>query len=247
MKRFRLSEGIDSMGANQLSKLYNVDIHAVLKWIRKGWLKAERTGTTGDNHDRYHITTENVRAFIYEHPELIELSKLERAGSKMWLLELVSAGRISEGLDGPVGKIVVASIPMPGAAPVPAPDRTVVLYGERLTLAALAEISGRPAAELLHRIDGLGLSVNDAAFGDESAAPVGPPAPAAVTLSIVAQILALMKGHRAKPEQLAGWTELPLEVVERVLRGEAALVLPAMMTMVQTLNADLTVSVTLRK
>ncbi len=161
LNRFRLRQNIDSYTAQALAKLLNVDIHKVSRWIAEGMLRAERRKGTGGNHDRHHITTADVRAFLLAHPEQYELSKIERTGSKMWFLEMITFGRISE--DG---------APTTSSSALDNPDRTVNLAGERVTLSALSDICGRPVADLLHRIDGLGMSVQEAAFGEARAVVV---------------------------------------------------------------------------
>lgn len=167
LNRYQLRKNIDSYTAQAVARLLNVDFHKVSRWIADRMLRAERRKGTGGNDDRHHITTADVRSFLLAHPEQYELGKLERAGSKMWFLEMVTLGRISE--DG-----------APAAETLSSPDRTVNLAGERVTLPALADICGRSVANLIHRIDGLGMSVQEAAFGAGSHDSQVPSKPVAV-------------------------------------------------------------------
>lgn len=167
INRQRVRQHIDGVTAQGLAKLLNIDVHAVLRWIERGWLPKERAGLSseaGNHHNRHHLTTAAIRKFLYEHPEVIELGKLERVGSKMWFLEMITEGRISENGD---------------AAPQASvdPERTLPLAGQRVSPQALADICGRPVGELLHRIDGLGMSVQEAAFGSLLPPAVTPPLP----------------------------------------------------------------------
>ncbi len=150
LKRFRVREQIDSMNANGLAELLGVDIHAVLRWIADGSLRAERSGTRGDNHDVWHMSNADVRAFLLSHPHLYTLTNLERAGSKLWFMELIVLQSANDGGHG-------------GASG----ERLFCLAGERVPLSTLADLSGRPGATILHRIDMLGMSVEEATFGGD--------------------------------------------------------------------------------
>jgi hypothetical protein len=225
-KRQRLRATIDGMSAQALANLLDKDVKAITRWIADGDLAAERAGVTGDNHDPFHITTAQIRAFLLRFPERIELGRLERVGSKMWFLEMVTGGRITESGAPALG--------VPSA-----PERTVSLCGERVTLSALADISGRSVGALLARLDNEGRSVDDAAFGPEGMAADDGPCCAAAAVAL----RKLMAKHRARAEHLAGWTKLPLGVVERCLRGAVPLQAPAMQRVVEALDAEMTVTI----
>lgn len=243
LNRFKLREAIDGYSAQGLARMLDVDSHAVLRWIAEGKLGSERAGTTGDNHDKHHITTAAVRTFLLAHPEHVELGKLERVGSKRWYLALVTGGQISEDGDAcPTGG--TAAPPLPSAQGQSAAERTVALYGERLTLTALATICGRDVPVLLHRIDGLGMSVQDAAFGQD---PAGEPdqvaSPRPVDVAAGKALRALMRRHRAKPVDVAGWTGVPVGVVERMLAGTWPMVAGGLLAAVAQLDGDVEVVV----
>jgi len=236
LKRRELRRTLGGMTAQSLANQLGVDVHKVLGWIKSKLLAAERRGTTGDNHDAWYITTEAIRAFLLAHPEDVELTKLERVGSKMWFLDMITGGRIPEG--GEAAPALAQAMPQ-------AADRTVALAGERVTISTLAEISGRPVAALLHRIDGLGMSVEQAAFGDDEAAPAGEPT--VEGRAVAAQLLALMRRHRAKPRDLVAWTGTPLPIVERILAGVLPLLPGPLASAVQKLDGEIAITITPKK
>jgi hypothetical protein len=121
----------------------------------------------------------------------------------------------------------------------------VCLYGEHLSLSALAEISGRSTGELLTRIDGEGRSVEDAAFGTDGQVPELPAGP--MTEMVAAVLARLMGRHRARPEDVVRWTELPAETVARCLRGVVPLQAPAMERVVGSLDAEMLVTIEPKK
>lgn len=241
LKRTRIRDQIGGMTAHGLAEQLGVDGKTVLRWIAHGHLRAERTGTTGDNHDRYYIADASIRTFLLEHPEMVELSKLERVGSKMWFLEMITGGRIAENQ---------APVPTPAVASSPAAERTVPLAGERVTIAALADICGRSPQVLLHRLDVLGLSVHDAAFGPDDGSAEAPSSTATsspATEAVVAQVRALMRKHRARAADLARWTKLPLRLVEQLLEGRLPLFTPTLLAVVETLDGVVDVTIAPRR
>jgi hypothetical protein len=95
LKRKRLDLVRDPGGysAYSLSKLCGIDQHGVMRWIALGWLAAEKRGTNrteqqgGDSH---FIRIEDVQRFIWEHPDEMDLRRVE----PRWFLNLVSDGKI---------------------------------------------------------------------------------------------------------------------------------------------------------
>lgn len=225
LKRLRVRETIDGATAHGLADLMGIDVHAVCRWIERGWLEANRTGAQRKGRDvTWYITTDAIRRFLRAHPEVIDFGKIERAGSKAWLLEMLTGA-------APTDQGTTAT------APATAVERTVPLYGERVTIQALADISGRSVEELLHRLDGLGLSVIDAAFGPAEVRPVTG-TPSDLTRVIQAGLRALMKRHRASPRDVGRWTEQPESVVRALLDGAAPLIVPAVERMLHALRAE---------
>lgn len=259
MRRSRLHEQIDGYTAQALAELFDVDVHKVLRWIRLGQLVGQRSGTTGDNHDRWYITNEAVRDFCFAYPEQVELTKIERVGSKDWYLDLITYGRTSQ--DNPGAPSASAAGTGKGTLPAlgPAPattrtitggaDRTVELYGEQVTLTALAQMSGKTVVDLLHRIDGLKMPPNKAAFGAVTPEQPAPLVPMVDGLgeSLGAQLGALLKKHRCKPADVARWTTLPPGLIVAALSGEATLVSPALMRIVEVLDGEIAISITPKK
>jgi hypothetical protein len=79
---------------NALAALFGVDNHKVYGWIEAGLLRGERRETARTERqggDSYWICREDVRAFVFQHPDEYDLGKVE----KWWFLSLVTDGRIS--------------------------------------------------------------------------------------------------------------------------------------------------------
>ena len=93
-KRIGLIHADGRHSPTELAKLCGIDAHGVMRWIERGWLKAEKRGTVrtpqqgGDSSTVLHA---DVQAFVWEHPDEIDIRKVERR----WFLNLVSDGRIS--------------------------------------------------------------------------------------------------------------------------------------------------------
>jgi hypothetical protein len=243
LKRFHVREKIDSMTAQGLAQMLGIDVHGVMRWIDLGWLRAERSGTRGDNHDRWHITTDAAREFLLAHPEQYELSKLERAGSRMWYLELVTSGLVSE--DGAPRPAAGASSPAGHAPGALLPERTFALCGERVSLAALAQISGRTAAEILERVDGRGMSVENAAFGADAAPKRTLPTQAA--RAVGQGLRALLVEQRRRPIDVARQLEAPPLLVRRMLEGSLSPFHPLLLSMLAALEGAIEVDIRQQK
>jgi hypothetical protein len=117
--------------ATGLSKLVGVDAHVITGWIEHEWLKAggratERTARQGG--DPHEIWPYDVYEFIREHPEEIDLRKVDQG----WFLELMlhpekrtrSEEAIGEQVDTAIAKTLLDSrrqlrTPLPSALSVP--------------------------------------------------------------------------------------------------------------------------------
>lgn len=233
LRRTEVRTKIDGMTARGFARMLSVDDHAVTGWIHKGLLSAEKKGYGAGNEmrDQYHITTGGIRSFFLTHPDLVDFAKLERNGNKLWFLEIVTGGRISETTDVPDA---VATAPVS----VDSLDRTVALYGERVTLPALADISGRSVAVLLHCIDGQGMGVEQAAFGQDGEVPL-PHEPDPVDVELGMQLQILAKKCRAGAQSIAVWADLPEVVVEHALAGTLPMVTPALAAIVEKLHGEI--------
>lgn len=93
-KRMDLLQSVDGYSAHHLAGLMGVDDHKVVRWIKAGWLKAQRRGqarTPGQGGDAWYIAHDEVRRFVLRHPdELPDLGKADR----LWLLDLLTNGAI---------------------------------------------------------------------------------------------------------------------------------------------------------
>lgn len=91
-KRLKLKSTLDGWGMRQLAKLFGVDDHKISVWSRRGMLKTHRTGITVGQNEKLFIHRDEVRRFILNHPDEVDLAKCE----KFWLLDIVSGGKLCE-------------------------------------------------------------------------------------------------------------------------------------------------------
>lgn len=78
--------------ANQLAKLLGVDLKVVTRWCGMGWLPAARRGTERtelQGGDHWWIARKDLRQFVLEHVERVELRKIT---DSRWFVDLI-AGR----------------------------------------------------------------------------------------------------------------------------------------------------------
>jgi hypothetical protein len=81
----RVSEGYTM---RDLEGCLGEDHHKIQKWIAKGWLRDRLQGTRrhdGNGHDIHRFREKEILAFIKNHPEEINLGKVE----PLWFLDLV--------------------------------------------------------------------------------------------------------------------------------------------------------------
>ena len=71
-----------------LEECLGEDHHKIQKWISSGWLRDRLQGTRrhdGNGHDIHRFREKEILAFIKNHPEEINLGKVE----PLWFLDLV--------------------------------------------------------------------------------------------------------------------------------------------------------------
>ena len=93
LKRMRFKHDPGFYSANGLAQALGIDSHAVTRWIRCGHLKAHLRGTARgeqQNGDIYLIREKDVRRFILEHPNDIDLRKVDQ----LWFLDLITNGLV---------------------------------------------------------------------------------------------------------------------------------------------------------
>lgn len=97
LKRRRLglrSSDISGYSAYRLAGLMGIEPKKVShQWIKFGWLKAKRRGqerTASQGGDAWYISHDSVYRFVLEHPEEIDLARVDR----LWFLDLVTRGKI---------------------------------------------------------------------------------------------------------------------------------------------------------
>jgi hypothetical protein len=89
----------DHYTAHGLAVAFGVDVHVVLGWITKGWLRAKRRGTKRveeQGRDQWWVNRRNIKTFVQTSVQVIDFRKLD----KVWLVELLCGPAISGG-EGP--------------------------------------------------------------------------------------------------------------------------------------------------
>ena len=79
----------EDYSACRLAKLMGIDGHAVIRWIREGWLKGTAMGTARSDRqggDIWVVRPEDAREFIIGHLAMIDLRKVD----KFWFVELLT-------------------------------------------------------------------------------------------------------------------------------------------------------------
>lgn len=89
-KRMRFFSNLEGMSACLCAEFLGVDVHWVLKHIKSGLLKAEKIRRDSQGKLNYYIKEKNLRKFILNNPELIDLRKVE----KYYFIELVANGKV---------------------------------------------------------------------------------------------------------------------------------------------------------
>ena len=89
-KRLHLSRAtMNGYTSRSLAGLFGVDDHVITRWIKKGWLKAERRGTARtpqQGGDEWFIRPEWVREFIVQNVAVIDFRKVD----KYWVVEMLT-------------------------------------------------------------------------------------------------------------------------------------------------------------
>ena len=91
LRRMKFKHDPSFYSANSLAQALGIDSHAVSRWIKRGYLRAQLRGTArGDqqNGDIYLIRERDIRRFIFEHPSEIDLRKVDQ----LWFLDLLTNG-----------------------------------------------------------------------------------------------------------------------------------------------------------
>ena len=91
LRRMKFKHDPSFYSANGLAQALGIDSHAVSRWIKRGYLRAQLRGTARgeqQNGDIYLIREKDIRRFIFEHPSEIDLRKVDQ----LWFLDLLSNG-----------------------------------------------------------------------------------------------------------------------------------------------------------
>jgi hypothetical protein len=89
-KRMRFLSNLEGMSACLCAECLGVDLHWVLNYIRQGLLKAEIIRHDRQGKTNYFIREKELRRFIINNPELIDLRKIE----KYYFIELLANGKV---------------------------------------------------------------------------------------------------------------------------------------------------------
>lgn len=89
-KRMRFLSNLEGMSASLCAEFLGVDLHWVLNYIRQGLLKAEMIRHDREGKTNYYILEKDIRRFIINNPDLIDLRKVE----KYYFIELVANGTV---------------------------------------------------------------------------------------------------------------------------------------------------------
>ena len=91
-KRQRCLKNIGGQSAYQLAQCFGIDSHTITRWIRLGYLKANKRGTertSKQGGDTYFIRDKWVRDFILEYIAEIDIRKVD----KFWFVDLLAGGQ----------------------------------------------------------------------------------------------------------------------------------------------------------
>jgi hypothetical protein len=89
-KRMRLLSNLKGMSACLCAEFLGADLHVVLNYIRSGLLKAEVIRQDKEGKANYYIREKNLRVFIINNPDVIDLRKVE----KYYFIELLVNGGV---------------------------------------------------------------------------------------------------------------------------------------------------------
>jgi len=95
-KRMRLPKNLNGQPINTLKLCFGVDAKVIARWVKKGYLKAEKRDsnrTAAQGGDMYYIKDKWVRDFIINYVDIIDFRKLD----KHWCVDLLAGGRNGTG------------------------------------------------------------------------------------------------------------------------------------------------------
>ena len=85
MKRMKIKGNLDGWCMRGLSQALGVDDKKIAVWIKRGFLKAKDTGVVVGKNEKVFVASKDVRHFILDHPDEIELARID----KFWLLSVL--------------------------------------------------------------------------------------------------------------------------------------------------------------
>jgi len=89
-KRMRLLSNSEGMSACLCAQFLGIDLHRVLHHIKSNLLKAETIRCDREGKANYYIREKDLRSFIINNPDAIDLRKVE----KYYFIELLANGKV---------------------------------------------------------------------------------------------------------------------------------------------------------
>lgn len=90
-KRMRYLQNLNGQSATSLALCFGSDIKTITRWIFQGYLKATKRGTArtaAQGGDQWWIKENDVRRFVMNNAELIDIRKVD----KFWFIDMLANG-----------------------------------------------------------------------------------------------------------------------------------------------------------
>jgi len=79
---------MDPYTATELAECFGIDVHAIVRWVHRGWLKAMRRGTARTRRqggDEWLFRDQWIRNFILNYVDVIDFRKAD----KYWMVDML--------------------------------------------------------------------------------------------------------------------------------------------------------------
>jgi hypothetical protein len=94
LTRTRAKQNLPYYTAQSLAECFGIDVHTIMRWLRRGLLKGKRRETARteiQGGDMWLIHERDVRHFLLTSPAEYDLRKVE----KFWFLDLITEGKVA--------------------------------------------------------------------------------------------------------------------------------------------------------
>lgn len=88
-RRLHINKRSDGFTMRMVEEIFGTDHHKIEKWVHLGWLQDGRKGTErtkAQGGDMHHFRSENLRNFVINYPEEIDIRRVE----KMTFIQLIA-------------------------------------------------------------------------------------------------------------------------------------------------------------